>query len=180
MNTSSVTTGTSNLQDVVQLTRKGGQLVAAIQPTSDALSSADERLLAQVAMGGTMQLQVSQAALEAVTGEEARTLAQAEVEEQTGISEKLQEIAAAKGISLPTLADPQTEELLAGLAGADDADTYYITTSGVQGHQKLMNTMTMVQQQAEDQALLELANAALPVIQAHLQAAQQAQGSTTA
>lgn len=160
-----------------QINQEGAATVAAIAPTSDPLSSADERLLMQVAMGGMMQLEVSEAALDMLEDDDVLALAEAEVDEQTGISEKLEEIAAAKGVTLPELADPQTEEMIAGLSAADDADAYYVATSGVQGHTKLLQTMTMVQQQAQDATLLELAEATLPVIQAHLQAAQMMQGS---
>lgn len=160
-----------------EMNQQGAATVAAITPTSDPLSSADERLLMQVAMGGMMQLEVSESALDMLEDDEALALAEAEVDEQTGISEKLQEIASAKGVTLPDLADPQTEELIAGLSAADDADAYYVATSGVQGHQKLLQTMTMVQREAQDPTLLALAEATLPVIQAHLQAAQMLQGS---
>lgn len=160
-----------------QLNQEGAAKVAAIIPTSEALSSADERLLMQVVMGGMMQLDVSEAALDILEDDDVLALAEAEVDEQTGISEKLEEIASAKGVSLPELLDPQTEELIAGLTDAEDADAYYVATSGVQGHQKLFQTMTMVQQQAQDATLLALAEATLPVIQAHLQTAQMMQGS---
>lgn len=171
-------TGQAPDQDSLErLNQEGAEMVAAITPTSDPLSDADERLLMQVAMGGMMQLEISEAALEVLEDEDVVALAEAEVEEQTGISEKLEEIAEAKGITLPDDVDPQTEEIISGLSSEDDADAYYVRTSGVQGHQKLFQTMTMVQKQAQDPALLALAEATLPVIQAHLQAAQMMQGS---
>jgi putative membrane protein len=177
MNNQPTTGGSALDQDSFdQLNQEGAAKVAAITPTSDPLSSADEQLLMQVAMGGMMQLEVSEAALDFLEDDDVLALAEAEVDEQLGISEKLEEIAAAKGVSLPEQADPQTEELIAALNTADDADAHYVSMSGVQGHQKLLQTMTMVKQQAQDPTLLALAEATLPVIQAHLQTAQMMQG----
>ena len=178
-NNQSMSAASLDQASLERLNEEGAAKVAAITPTSDPLSSADEALLMQVAMGGMMQLEVSEAALDAVEDEAVLALAEAEVEEQTGIADKLQEIAEAKGIVLPEDEDPMTAEILEGLESADDADAYYVRTSGVQGHTKLHQTMTMVQQQAQDPALQALAAATLPVIEAHLNAAQMLQGSTS-
>lgn len=179
MENQSMTTGQALDQESMEsLNQEGAAQVAAITPTSDPLSDADQQLLMKVAMGGAMQLEVSEAALDVVEDDDVMALAEAEVEEQTGIASKLEEIAAAKGIELSDEADPQTEDVLDGLETAgEDADAYYVRTSGVEGHQKLHETMTMVRSQAQDPALLALAEAALPVIEAHLQAAQQLLGT---
>jgi putative membrane protein len=58
------------------------------------------------------QLAISQAVLNKATNEQVRMLAQSEVEEQTNLSKKLTEIAQAKGITLPTDLDAQTQTLL--------------------------------------------------------------------
>lgn len=149
---------------------EGNAKVAAIQPNSTPLSAADMKLLTQIAQGGMMQLQVSQAALPKTQGEDARTLAQSEVEEQTGISQKLTEIATAKGASMPGQPAPGTDAILQqiGAKSGAELDRYYVQTSGVDGHKKLESTMTTVSKAAKDPALKALAVAALPVIRTHM------------
>lgn len=149
---------------------KGNKMVAAVKPTDKPLSAADQKLMLQVAKGGKKQLQLSQAAVDKVQSPEAKLLAQSEVEEQTGVAAKLQEIATAKGIELPDSAGAQAQaalEQMNGLSG-EGLDAYYVKTSGVKGHQKLQATMTKVLASAKDPALKSLATATMPVIKMHL------------
>lgn len=144
--------------------------VSAIQATSTPLSEGDKKLMMQMAQGGMMQLQVSQAALPKTNGEDARTLAQSEVDEQTGLSRKLSEIAGAKGVTLPSEPAAGTAAIVQQIdkkSGAD-LDAYYVRTSGVEGHKKLEATMTLVSKTAKDPALKEIAAATLPLIRTHM------------
>jgi len=95
-----------------RLNKKGAEMVAAIKPMSAKLSSADQALMMEVAKGGMMQLEVSKVAVQKASNEEVRQLAQAEVEEQTGLSAKLKEIAQAKGITLPSTPDAETQRMV--------------------------------------------------------------------
>jgi putative membrane protein len=158
-----------------RINAQGAQTVAAIQPTSGQLSEKDQKLMREVAMGGSMQLEVSRAALAKVTNEEARYLAQAEVDEQTALGAKLREIAAAKGVTLPAEPNPKAASLISKMEGKSgmELDTYYIKESGVKGHEKLEKTMTKVQANAEDPTLRSLAGAALPLVQTHLRVSRE-------
>ncbi|MDB5206121.1 MAG: hypothetical protein JWR72_1196 [Flavisolibacter sp.] len=149
---------------------KGNAMVSAIKPTSKALSAADQKLMMQVAAGGQTQLLLSQAAVDKVITQEAKMLAQSEVEEQTGVSAKLQEIASAKGFTLSATPLPETQPALDKMQGmsGQDIDAFYVKESGVKGHIKLQKTMATVLAQAKDADLKKLAAATLPVISMHL------------
>jgi putative membrane protein len=124
----------------------------------------------QVAKGGMMQLEVSRAAVQKAGSEQVRKLAQSEVEEQTGLSAKLMEIAAAKGITLPATPDPQTQAMLTkmkAMSGAD-LDRFYVEQSGVKGHEQLDKVMSSVESGAKDASLKALATAAHPLVKTHL------------
>lgn len=177
---SNMSMSSSNARDMIgnvsksefeRLNEEGGQKVAAITPNGTPLSNDDKKLMMEVAMGGMMQLEVSRAALEKVTSEEAKLLAQSEVEEQTGVSAKLKEIAAAKGVTLPTAPDSKTRALINKMnnMSGNELDVFYIRESGVKGHEKLNKTMTKVQSKAKDASMKDLAAATLPVIKLHLQ-----------
>lgn len=122
---SNVATGTIGKMKVAafnSLNAKGAALVTAIKPTKAALSTADNDLLMQVAMGGQKQLTVSQAALGKVTNPQVKLLAQSEVDEQTNVAAKLKEIATAKGVTLPAEPDAAADSLLSqmnSLSGAE-------------------------------------------------------------
>ena len=149
---------------------KGNQMVSAITPTSAKLSAADNQLMMKVAAGGQRQLAVSQAVLDKVTNPQVKLLAASEVEEQTGVSAKLKEIAAAKGVTLPEGPDSDAQNLVSqaqNLSGAE-LDAFYINQSGIKDHELLQATMNTVNSTAKDATLKKLATATLPVIKTHL------------
>ena len=167
--------GKENKSEFDRQNQKGAAAVGAVKATSTKLSSADQDLMMQVAKGGMMQLEVSKVAMQKATNEEVRQLAQAEVDEQTGLSAKLTEIASAKGITLPSTPDPETQSMvtkLQGMSGAD-LDKMYVSESGVKGHEKLDMVMSTVESKASDPSLLGVAKAAHPLVKTHLKVAKQ-------
>jgi putative membrane protein len=162
--------GNMTAQAFMALNQKGAAAVAAIKPTKTPLSASDKKLMLQVAAGGQRQLAISQAVLDNVTNPQVRLLAQSEVEEQTGVAAKLQEIADAKGITLPSGPADSVQAMVSrvqDMSGAD-LDAFYINESGVKGHQLLQKTMSTVNANAKDASLKKLAAATLPVIRTHL------------
>jgi putative membrane protein len=166
----SATFGTMSQEEFDRINKEGAAKVEAIKPTSTPLSTADQALMMQVAKGGMMQLEVSKLAVENVTDEQVRKLAQSEVEEQTGLSAKLKEIAEAKGITLPAAPDAQTQALLAKMKDMSGAalDRFYVQESGVKGHEQLDKVMSKVKSGAKDAGLKSLAAAAHPLVKTHL------------
>jgi putative membrane protein len=162
--------GRMNVTTFQEVNAKGTQMVNAIQPTSEKLSAADQALLNQVAMGGMRQLAISQAVVNKANSEEVRMLAQSEVEEQTNISNKLKEIAAAKGATLSMTPDPAVTALVERINNASGAevDALYLDEGGIRGHELLETTMKSVKRTAKDDNLEALAVATLPVIKTHL------------
>jgi putative membrane protein len=166
----SATFGTMSQEEFDRINKEGAAKVLAIKPTSAPLSTADQELMLQVAKGGMMQLEVSKLAVENVTDEQVRKLAQSEVEEQTGLSAKLKEIAQAKGFSLPAAPDAATQALLTKMKAMSGAelDRFYVQESGVKGHEKLDKVMGSVKSGAKDTGLKSLAAAAHPLVKTHL------------
>jgi len=155
--------------------QKGAAAVGAIKATPAKLSSADQKLLMEVAKGGMMQLEVSKVAAQKATNPEVRQLAQAEVAEQTGLSAKLNEIASAKGITLPAAPDAKTKALLTQMQTISGKafDKMYVLESGVKGHETLDKVMTTVETSAADANLKGVAKAAHPLVKTHLNVAHQ-------
>lgn len=155
--------------------QKGAAAVKAVSATSAKLSSADQNLMMQVAKGGMMQLEMSRVALQKANSPQVRQFAQAEVDEQTGLSAKLQEIARAKGVTLPSVPDAETKAMLTKLQNASGAslDKMYMDESGVKGHEKLDKVMSTVKSSASDPSLKGIGQAAHPLVKTHLSVAKQ-------
>ncbi|GAB3222167.1 DUF4142 domain-containing protein [Spirosoma arcticum] len=170
--------GKESKSEFDRLNKKGAAEVAAIIPTSAKLSSADQALMMEVAKGGMMQLELSKVAVQKASNEEVRQLAQAEVEEQTGLSAKLKEIAQAKGITLPSTPDPETQTNIAKMQSVTGMsfDRMYIAESGVKGHEKLDAVMSKVKSNASDSNLKTVAQTAHPLVKAHLKVSREILG----
>ena len=158
--------------------QKGAAAVAAVSATPAKLSSADQSLMMEVAKGGTMQLEVSKIAVQQASNPEVKALAQAEVDEQTGLSQKLQEIASAKGMTLPSTPDAETQAMVSKLQGMSGAsfDKMYVDESGVKGHEKLDKVMSKVESSASDPSLKGVGKAAHPLVKTHLKVAREIKG----
>jgi putative membrane protein len=169
--------GKLRVSEFQEINAKGTQMVNAITPTSAPLSSADVALFNQVAMGGMRQLAISQAVLGKTNNEDVRMLAQSEVEEQTTLSAKLKEFAAAKGLTIPTTPDPMVTELVQRInnASADEVNALYLQEGGIRGHELLQTTMKTVKSNANDDGMKALAVATLPVIKTHLKVSKKEQ-----
>ncbi len=163
-----------NMEELDRMNKEGAAKVAAVTPTSAPLSRADQNLMKEVAMGGMMQLEISRIALEKASTDEVRKIAQAEVEEQTGLSNKLKEIAQAKGMTLPTEMDSKTQAMVSRMRNATGTsfDQMYLRESGVNGHKMLDQVMSRVEKNASDASMKELAAAAHPLVITHMQVSQ--------
>ncbi len=155
--------------------QKGAATVAAIKPSSAKLSSADQALMMEVAKGGMMQLETSKIAVQKAQNEEVRQVAQAEVDEQTGLSNKLKEIASAKGVTLPSAPDAELQSMLTAMQGmsATELDKHYMQEHAVKGHEKLDATMNKVKSSASDSNLKDVAKAAHPLVKTHLKVSRE-------
>lgn len=180
-----LTAGTSMAQDNMvgrtskmefdRMNKDGAAKVSAISPSSAKLSKSDEDLMMQVAMGGMMQLETSKIAVQKATNPEVRELAQAEVDEQTGLSEKLKAIASAKGVTLPATPDAKTQQMLTKMQGMSGAafDRHYVMEHGIKGHEKLDGVMTKVESRGKDANLMAVAKAAHPLVKTHLKVSRE-------
>ena len=164
------------------LNAKGNQMVSAIKPAKGTLSQGDQQLLMEIAAGGQRQLAMSQAVVDKLTNPQAKLLARSEVEEQTGVAAKLQEIATAMGVTLPGADSTQTMMAQIQNMTGSQLDALYIEEGGIKGHELLQTTMTKVNSTAKNTALKQLATATLPVIRTHLTVSRDVKtmmGSTT-
>lgn len=148
-----------------------GSGVKALSAGSAKLSEDDAELLKEIALGGMMQLKLSEVAASMASSEDVKMIAKAEVEEQTIVAAKLKEIATAGGAMLPEQPNEDTMEAVKKLKEKKglELDTAYLEQTGIEGHKKLQAMMEKVQSKAESQVLKSLAGATLPIIKTHWQ-----------
>ena len=161
--------------DFERKNKEGAAVVASSAADSKKLSAADEAMMKEVAMGGMMQLETSKVAVQKSTDPAVREFAQGEVDEQTGLSEKLTAIASAKGITLPATPDAEAQQMVSAMQGMSGAelDRHYIKEHGVKGHEKLDKVMSKVKLKGTDNNLTAVAKAAHPLVKTHLKVARE-------
>jgi len=147
--------------------------IKAIVPTNTALTELDRLLVSKVAMAGIMQSSASAWALSKIQSMDVKTIAQAEIDEQAVLSEKLKEIAAAKNFDLPKEPGGEQKKILDDIMdNTPPVDREYLKTIGVEGHRAIQTAMEEVRAKAQDATLKQLAAAALPIVAVHLTVAR--------
>ncbi|MDB6079289.1 MAG: hypothetical protein JWO82_3036, partial [Akkermansiaceae bacterium] len=101
--------------EFMKFNKAAAEQVKAIKVTDQALSEEDQTLLTEIATGGMMQLETSKLAVGKSSSPEIKVIAQAELDEQAGLGEKLKEIAAAKKAKLPAGIDEKAKKMVADL-----------------------------------------------------------------
>lgn len=160
--------------EFMKFNKAEGEQVKAVKVTEQALSEEDQTLLTEIATGGMMQLETSKLAVGKSSNPEIKVIAQAEVDEQSGLDAKLKEIAAAKKAKLPSAIDEKAKKMVADLEGKSgtDFDEAYLALTAIRGHEALLATMTKVKSDAKDPNLQEIAKITLPMIELHLSVAK--------
>lgn len=156
-----------------QANEQAAARIKAIVPTHVALTETDQQLAAKVAMAGLLQASASAWALSKIQSTDVKVIAQAEIDEQVVLSDKLKELAAAKGFDLPTAPGGEQKKILDGIMEATEpVDREYLKTIGVDGHRAVQTAMEEVRAKAQDANLKQLAAAALPIVGVHLTVAR--------
>lgn len=154
--------------------QQGLAAIQSVQANNAQLNEKDQELMMELANAGMMQLEASRIAAQKATAPDIKMIAQAEVQEQTALSNKLKEIAAAKNVSLPSAPNEKAQKMVAKLNQANGAelDSMYIKQGGVKGHEQLLEILNDIRSDAQDPALKALAEAARPAVMSHLQISQ--------
>jgi putative membrane protein len=141
-------------------------------------ASNDQNFATKAAQGGLAEVQAGQLAQQKATDAQVKQFGQTLVQDHTAANQELQQIAKAKGLSLPQQpSEDQKSELkkLQGLSGKQ-FDQQFVQGE-IQDHQK---TIALFQQEAnsgKDGTLKSYAEKGLPMLRRHLQIAQSLAGT---
>lgn len=133
------------------------------------LSAIDSRFMIQAAQGNLAEIQTGQLALQKSTNDATRQYAQRMINEHTQAQRELAQLAAARGVQLPTTVDAAHQAMMARMQqlSGQQFDREYLN-SQVQDHNRTALLFQNHIRQSRDPDLKAFSSRMLPAIQDHL------------
>jgi len=148
---------------------------SANNPTKG-VDETDQKFMKEAAIGGEAEIQLGQMAQQKGSSAAVKSFGQRMMKDHSDASDKLKNIAQSQHISLPVELDPEHKEAaarLSRLSGSQFDQAYMLLM--VQEHTKDVNKFQQEAANAHDETVKQFATATLPVLQPHLNEAQQIQ-----
>jgi putative membrane protein len=142
------------------------------------LSEQDREFLVKAAQGGMLEVEAAKLARERASSAEVKEFAQTLLKDHQAANEKLQRIAADKGIALPKELDAKHKDELKKLSDAkgEDFDRKFIERMGLKDHKKDISMFEKQAKQGKDATLKNFAEQTVPTLRKHLSMAQKISG----
>ncbi len=144
------------------------------------LNRADQKMVKDLAMANLAEIEAGRMAQSKSQNEQVKNFAQQMIDDHTKALGEVQQLAQAKGVALPTELDrvhKRKAERLGALSG-DAFDRAYMTQAGVADHKKNHSMLRQAQEHAKDPDLKALAARTMPIVDQHLNSAQQLHKNT--
>jgi putative membrane protein len=137
-----------------------------------------QEFVAMAASSDMFEIQSSQLALENARSDEVKEFAQEMIQDHTQHTQQLMEVAQEENLSAPSEMAEMHQELMQTLSAAsgDEFDAAYAQAQ-VQAHQIALALMTGYAENGDNEDLQAQAQKAAPIIQEHLEGAQELAGS---
>ncbi|HYD96741.1 MAG TPA: DUF4142 domain-containing protein [Noviherbaspirillum sp.] len=155
------------------------QGAGAGQKAGGKLSRADENLMREMAQSNLAEIETGKIALSQSKNDQVRNFAQKMVDDHTQAQKELEQLAQAKGVTLPTEPDRKHKaaaKKLSSLQG-DNFDKRYLAQGGLSDHRNTHRLLERMQSRATDPDLKALAAKMTPIIEQHLTMAEDVTGS---
>jgi putative membrane protein len=152
-----------------------GMMNSSMGSMSGNANALDNDFAMTAAMGGQAEIQMGQLAVQRSTNKQVKKYAQRMIKDHTKNSRDLQKVAARKQMTLPANLSADQMQMLNQLqqASAGDFDRMYIETAGVMAHTMMRQLYSNQISNGMDADLKKYASKTLPVVEMHLQMAQQ-------
>jgi putative membrane protein len=177
--TQNSSTGTQSTQGTQGATSQPANTTATTgrSAASGTVSRADKKLMVEMAQANLAEIEAAHIAQSKTQNDQVRNFAQQMIDDHTRALQDLQQLAQAKGVTLPTEADSKHKKMgqkMRAMSGAS-FDRRYMAQSGVSDHKKTDSLLRRVQSRASDPDLKALAARLQPVVEQHLNSVQQLQ-----
>lgn len=151
----------------------GGACLSALRAQTNTPSSADKSFMKDAAEGGIAEVELGQLAVEKASDPDVKKFGQRMVDDHMKANEMLKQIAAQKGVDLPTepgMKDKATKMRLSKLSGADFDKAYM--SDMVKDHKSDIEAFQKENNKGQDADLKEFVTDTLPTLQDHLKQAE--------
>lgn len=156
-------------------TMSGRSGTAGTAAGGGALNRADNRALMDMAMANMAEVEMGKMAQSKGTSEQVKSYGQQMIDDHGKALAEVQALAQAKGVTLPAGLDAKHRreaERLGAMSGAA-FDKAYMERAGVRDHKAVHSRLTRIESSARDPDVKALATKMKPVVQQHLNSAQQ-------
>ncbi|MES2902537.1 MAG: DUF4142 domain-containing protein [Pseudomonadota bacterium] len=153
----------------------GGTTASGTGTSSAALSRADRKIVMNMAQQHMAEIEASRMAQTKSQSEQVKNFAQQMIDDHTRALGEVQQLAQARNLTLPTELDRTHRAQANRLAKLDGEafDRAYMAQAGVSDHKKTHGMLRQAQSRAKDPEIKALAARTLPVVDQHLNSAQQ-------
>ena len=158
-----------------QATADPAQKPAATAPAGGALSKADQKILMDMAQANLAEIEAAKLAQSKSQNDQVKTFAQQMIDDHTKAQADVQQLASAKGVTLPTEPDKKHKAMAdkLGAMSGDAFDKAYMAQAGVSDHKKVHSMLASAEKKAKDPDVKALVARIAPTVDQHLKAAQQ-------
>jgi len=134
------------------------------------LSKSDQNIMREIAQANLAEIEAGKIALSQSKNDQVRNFAQKMIDDHQQAQKDLEQLAQAKGVTLPTEPDKKHQAMakkLSALEG-DKFDKQYMKQGGLNDHRNTHRLVERAQKRASDPELKELAASLEPIISQHL------------
>jgi predicted outer membrane protein len=162
-----------------------GQAAAGGAAMGAKLSASDEKAVKDMAMADMAEVETGKLALGKTQNSDVKAFAQQMVDDHGQALAKVQALAQARGVTLPTELDAKHKAMSAKLEkmSGDAFDKAYMANAGVKDHKAVLAKLKSDAKKIKDADVKALADQHMPVVEQHLKSAEQmhmAKSGTTA
>lgn len=139
------------------------------------LSKADQKIVMDMARGNMAEIEAAKMAQGKTEDEQVKTYAQQMIDDHTKALADVQQLATAKGLTMPAEVDKPHKTAADKLGAKSGAafDKAYMAQNGVSDHKKMHSQLASAEKKAKDPDVKALAAKMMPTVDQHLKAAQQ-------
>jgi predicted outer membrane protein len=173
------TAGTSDMSGKTSSSSMGasgaGQSAAGTAAMGAKLSAADEKAVKDMAMADMAEVEAGKMALSKSQNSDVKAFAQQMVDDHGQALAKVQALAQARGVTLPTEPDAKHKAMAAKLEkmSGDAFDKAYMANAGVKDHKAVHAKLVADAKKIKDADVKALADQHKPVVEQHLKSAEQ-------
>ncbi|MFD2365529.1 DUF4142 domain-containing protein [Pseudoduganella sp. GCM10020061] len=148
---------------------------AGTAASGGALGKADSKAIMDMAMANMAEVEMGKMAQSKGTSEQVKTFGQQMIDDHGKALAEVQALAQAKGVTLPTALDDKHRKEAAKLNALSGAafDKAYMDRAGVKDHRTVHGMLNKIESSAKDPDVKAMAGKMKPVVQQHLNSAQQ-------